>query len=216
MRPLFTTSMVYRLAESGGNVEFQFGTEPLEERRLVYELLSQETRFYVLQVILGHPEHLVSLAEFDYLVPKSKPAIRDQLETLSESDVITDYPHPPNESNREYPSTFWGPTEPGLELLYEFNFLRQTPVLRALYDVIRLDSTRQRHLDAPRPSLPATVAETLSFDEDEADSVDPEEVLERFANDEGVELNGDDSIISASTKTAPAESRDGTPLDELF
>lgn len=216
MFPSSNPNIVSHLPESDEDLEHPFGTGPLEERRWVYELLSQETRYYILQVILGHPDHLVSLAEFDYFIPKSKPAINDQLRTLSEPEVITDYSHPPNESNRDYPSTFWGLTEKGVDLLYQFNFLQQTPVLRALFDVIRLDSTRQRHVEAPRPSLPPAVEETLSFDEDDGESVDPEQVLERFASDEDIEQNTSHALVPDNTKTNMEEPSGETPLDDLF
>lgn len=207
---------VSHLPESDEHPEHPFATEPLEERRWMYELFSQETRYYILQVILGHPDHLVSLAEFDFFIPKSKPAINDQLRTLSGPDVITDYSHPPNESYRDYPSTFWGLTEKGVDLLYQFNFLHQTPVLRALFDVIRLDSTRQRHLEAPRPSLPPVVEETLSFDEDDGESVDPDQILEQFASDEDIEQSTSRSIVPEITNTNVEGPSGENPLDDLF
>ncbi|RQH01342.1 hypothetical protein [Natrarchaeobius oligotrophus] len=140
------------------------GDGPFEEQRQIYELLSQETRHLILQHILGHPAHLPSLDELAYMMPKNKAAIRDQLEVLTDSGIIDCYRHPPNEDSRDLPSQFYGPTEHGVEILYEYNYLRGLPVARALYDNTRLSEKAQRHRDAPRPELPEQITDTLRID----------------------------------------------------
>ncbi|WP_310908325.1 hypothetical protein [Natrinema sp. 1APR25-10V2] len=142
------------------------GNGPFEEQRQIYDLLSQETRHLILQFILGHPEHLPSLDELAYMMPKNKAAIRDQLEVLTDNDIIDCYRHPPNEDARDLPSQFYGLTERGVEILYEYNYLRGLPVARALYDNTRLSEKAQRHRDAPRPELPGQVMDALTIDED--------------------------------------------------
>lgn len=148
---------------------------PFEEQRQVYELLSQETRHLILQFILGHPEHLPSLDELAFVVPKNKAAIREQLDVLVDADVVEQYEHPPNESARDLPSQFYGLTEYGVNTLSEYNYLRGLPIARAVYDNTRLSEKVQRHRDAPRPELPLPVASALSIDESD-DSADVEEL----------------------------------------
>jgi len=143
---------------------------PFEEQRQIYELLSQETRHLVLQYILGHPAHLLSLDEFAYLIPKNKAAIRDQLQVLEDADVIACYEHPPNEGTRGLPSQFYGLTEYGVAVLSEYNYLRGLPVARALYDNTRLSEKAERHLDAPRPDLPSNVDRALRIEDGPTDS----------------------------------------------
>lgn len=146
---------------------------PFEEQRQIYELLSQETRHLVLQYILGHPVHLPSLDELAYMMPKNKAAIRDQLQILSEADLIGRYEYPPNEDSRDLPSQFYGLTEYGVEVLHEYNYLRGLPIARALYENTRLSEKAQRHRDAPRPDLPETVSQALTIeDTDEAEDFD--------------------------------------------
>ncbi|GGC71135.1 hypothetical protein [Haloferax sulfurifontis] len=140
------------------------GNGPFEEQRQIYDLLSQETRHLILQFILGHPEHLPSLDELAYMMPKNKAAIRDQLEVLTDNDIIDCYRYPPNEDTRDLPSQFYGLTEHGVGILYEYNYLRGLPVARALYDNTRLSEKAQRHRDAPRPELPAEVIDALTMD----------------------------------------------------
>lgn len=140
------------------------GDGPFEEQRQIYDLLSQETRHLILQFILGHPEHLPSLDELAYMMPKNKAAIRDQVEVLRDNDIIDCYQHPPNEDARDLPSQFYGLTEHGVEILYEYKYLRGLPVARALYDNTRLSEKAQRHRDAPRPELPDAVIDALTID----------------------------------------------------
>ncbi|MFC6765031.1 ArsR family transcriptional regulator [Natrinema soli] len=139
--------------------------DPFAEQQRMRELLSQETRHLILQLILGHPAHLASLAELDYMIPKNEAAILDQLETLQEAGILDVYVHEPNVSTRDLPSKFWGPTERGVEILYDHNFLRGVPVARAVYEETKKSERVQRHEDAPRPTLPKAVREALEFDE---------------------------------------------------
>jgi predicted ArsR family transcriptional regulator len=143
------------------------GDGPFEEQRQIYDILSQETRHLILQFVLGHPDHLPSLDELAHMMPKNKAAIRDQLEVLSDNDIIDCYRYPPNEDARDLPSQFYGLTERGVEILSEYNYLRGLPVARALYDNTRLSEKARRHQDAPRPELPDQVTDALTIDEDD-------------------------------------------------
>lgn len=145
--------------------------DPFAEQRQVRELLAQETRHLIIQLILGHPAHLMSLAELDYMIPKNEAAILNQLETLREADILDVYVHEPNASTRDLPSKFWGPTERGVEILYEHSFLRGVPIARAVYEETRKSERVKRHEGAPRPALPQPVTEALAFDEPEDEAV---------------------------------------------
>jgi hypothetical protein len=105
------------------------------------------------------------LAELAYMIQKNEGAILDQLETLREAGLVDVYVHEPNESTRDLPSRFWGPTERGVEVLYEHNFLRGVPVARAVYEETNKSEKVRRHETAPRPSLPDAVQEALQFEE---------------------------------------------------
>ena len=140
--------------------------EPFEEQRRIYDLLSQETRHLILQFVLGHPHQLPSLAELDYVIQKSTGAIHDQLENLADADVLAVYEYEPNEPKRDLPSKFYGPTEYGVEVLYEYDYLRGLPVAQALYDNTRKSEKIARHESAPRPELPEAVRDALTTESD--------------------------------------------------
>jgi predicted transcriptional regulator len=145
--------------------------DPFAEQREMRALLSQETRHLIVQCLLGHPHHLASLAELAYMIEKNDGAILDQLETLQEARLVDVYVHEPNKSTRDLPSRFWGPTERGVEVLYEHNFLRGVPVARAVYEETTKSAKIRRHETAPRPSLPAPVREALEFEEPPVDDL---------------------------------------------
>lgn len=138
-----------------------------EEERELHRLLSQETRHYIVQFVLAHPEHLLSLDELDYAVSsKAKASIRSQLDRLIEAGIIAEYTHEPSAGKRDLPSNFYGFTDHGIEVLERFQYIEALPVLRALYDNMEKSARVQRHEDAPRPEIPGAVEEALSFDED--------------------------------------------------
>lgn len=151
-----------------GPIEQVFDIEdvaPYETQRTVQRYLSQETRHTILQVILGHPSHLVSLSEFDYYIPKSRSTVSEQLDNLAEHKIVTRYHHKPNAERRDIPAAFWGFTQFGVELLAEYNYLRGLPVMRVAHDATHKTETVQRHEDAPRPALPEPVTSALVYDE---------------------------------------------------
>lgn len=137
---------------------------PFAEQRRIFDLLSQETRHLIIQFVLGHPDHLPSLAELDHAMPKSKAAIKDQLDRLTDEGLLAEYHYEPSESKRDLPATFYGPTERGVEILYDYKYLRGVPVIRSLYDHMKKPENIQRHEDAPRPDLPENVREALEID----------------------------------------------------
>jgi len=185
---------------------------PYEAQRTVQRYLSQETRHNILQVILGHPAHLVSVSEFDYYIQKSRSTISEQLGDLENHKIVAQYSHEPNSESRDIPADFWSLTAFGIDLIEEYNYLRGLPIMRAVHDATHKTKTVQRHENAPRPPLPKAIADRLEFDE----------------TDRGETPNPQDSVADLREQTfyadaAPAdprilnESADGDrTLDELF
>ena len=141
---------------------------PLDQKRELMELLSQETRHQIIQTLLGHPKHLASVDELNYMVAnKSRKAITDALETLVDAGILDEYRHPPNEKTRDYPWIFYGLTEYGVDVLADFGYLKGLPFARAVYKQTATTERVERHQAAPRPALPDVVREYLQVDEDE-------------------------------------------------
>jgi len=145
---------------------------PFAEQQRLFELLSQDTRQLIVQELLGHPAHLMSLAELEYMTGKNRATIKDHLDTLRDEDIIAQYIFEPNKESRGLPAQFYGFTERGVEILHDYKYLRGIPVARALYENTRKTEKIQRHEAAPRPDLPTAVVEALEFDEPDLDDVD--------------------------------------------
>lgn len=156
-----------------------------ETEREFHQLLSQETRHYIVQFILAHPDHLMSLDELDHAIPaKAKASISTQVDRLIEEEIVAEYTHSPSEEKRDLPSQFYGFTAHGVEILEQFGYLDALPILRAVYDNMEKSARVQRHQDAPRPELPDAVVEALAFDEDVETDWEPPETHE-FASSTG-------------------------------
>jgi predicted ArsR family transcriptional regulator len=146
--------------------------DPFAEQQRLYELLSQDTRQLIVQELLGHPTHLMSLAELEYMTGKNRATIKNHLDALRDEDIIVQYIFEPNKETRGLPAQFYGFTERGVEILHDYKYLRGIPVARALYENTRKTEKIQRHEAAPRPDLPPAVAKALEFDEPDLDDVD--------------------------------------------
>ena len=142
---------------------------PFAEQQRLFEFLSQDTRQLIVQELLGHPAHLISLAELGYMTGKNRTTIKNHLDTLRDEDIIVQYIFEPNKETRGLPAQFYGFTEHGVEILHDYKYLRGIPVARALYENTRKTEKIQRHEAAPRPDLPPAVAKALEFDEPDLD-----------------------------------------------
>jgi len=131
----------------------------------LFKFLSQETRHKIIQRILGHPDHLISMTELTYMTSEAEDAIRQQLDILLEADLIDVYEQPENADVRERPVEFYGFTEYGVRILDQYNYLAGLGAERALYDKTSKSEIVQRHQEAPRPALPDIVNTALTFED---------------------------------------------------
>lgn len=208
-----------RTGESGGGRAVM----PFEEQRQVHKLLSQETRHHIIQTILGHPAYLPSITEFDYYISKSKPTIHEQLDRLQDEGIIQAYELSGENRKRDLPYRFYGLTEHGVELLYEYKYLRGVPIMRAITDAVEKPEKVERHQNAPRPDLPDSVADALQYDEPNLEDVDVDAIDELEPGElvaEGVHRRSEqkDESIEAQDEDYEEKSpeQDTEPLDELF
>lgn len=194
-------------------VEHPFGGEevlPFEKQRRVHRFLTQETRYHIIQTILGHPRHLVTLDELEYLVPKNRSTIREHLDRLAEKRLITNYSYDGEDADASAPTEFWGLTEYGVTLIDEYDYLRYVPVLRALQDSLYVTEKIERHRNASRPPLPNTVASAF----DTADL--PDETTAFIEEAFALRDKGSGRVFDAPPVESPADPDDDRPIDELF
>lgn len=126
--------------------------EPGASVRERLHVVTQETRFSLLQNILGHPQQFPSFRELALLNPgKSESTIHSHLETLVAHGVVESVELPPGERRRDLPHTFYRLTDGGRRFLDEHGVLQAEDTLQAIYDAIDKPEQLRRYESAPRP-----------------------------------------------------------------
>lgn len=124
----------------------------LDHVRERLNVVTQETRFSLIQDILGHPTQLPTLKELDYVNPsKSQTTIRQHLQRLVAADLVEEVRLPKDRRQNDLPYTFYGLSDEGREFLDEHGLLRAEETLRTIYDRVEKTDAIARYESAPRP-----------------------------------------------------------------
>ncbi|MFC5973928.1 helix-turn-helix domain-containing protein [Halomarina salina] len=124
----------------------------LESVRERLNVVTQETRFALLQDILGHPSELPTLKELDYVNPsKSQTTIRQHLQQLVDAGIVEEVLLPEDRRRNDLPYKFYGISESGRQFLDEHKLLRAQDTLREIYDRVEKTDDIERYETAPRP-----------------------------------------------------------------
>ena len=124
----------------------------LESVRERLTVVTQETRFALLQDILGHPSELATLKELDYVNPsKSRTTIRQHLQQLVDAGIVEEVLLPEDRRHNDLPYKFYGISESGRQFLEEHKLLRAHDTLREIYDNVEKTDEIKRYETALRP-----------------------------------------------------------------
>jgi DNA-binding transcriptional ArsR family regulator len=124
----------------------------LESVRHRLNVVTQETRFALLQDILGHPSELPTLKELDYVNPsKSQTTIRQHLQQLVDAGIVEEVLLPDDRRQNDLPYKFYGISESGRQFLEEHKLYRAQDTLREIYDRVEKTEDITRYETAPRP-----------------------------------------------------------------
>jgi len=124
----------------------------LESVRERLTVVTQETRFALLQDILGHPSELATLKELDYVNPsKSRTTIRQHLQQLVDAGIVEEVLLPEDRRQNDLPYKFYGISESGRQFLDEHKLLRAQDTLREIYDNVEKPDDIKRYETALRP-----------------------------------------------------------------
>lgn len=124
----------------------------LESVRERLNVVTQETRFALLQDILGHPSGLPTLKELDYVNPsKSQTTIRQHLQQLVDVGIVAEVRLPEDRRQNDLPYTFYGISDDGQQFLEDHKLLRAQDTLREIYDRVEKTDAITRYETAPRP-----------------------------------------------------------------
>lgn len=124
----------------------------LESVRKRLNVVTQKTRFALLQDILGHPSELPTLKELDYVNPsKSQTTIRQHLQQLVNAGIVKEVLLPDDRRQNDLPYKFYGISESGRQFLEGHKLLRAQDTLREIYDRVEKTEDIKRYETAPRP-----------------------------------------------------------------
>jgi DNA-binding HxlR family transcriptional regulator len=127
-------------------------TSDLDTVRERLNVVTQETRFSLIQDILGHPSGLPTLKELDYVNPsQSQTTIRQHLHRLVDAGIIEKVELPEGRRQNDLPYTFYGLSEDGRRFLGDHKLPRAEETLRAVYDRVEKTAEIERYETAPRP-----------------------------------------------------------------
>ena len=131
---------------------FDHSPSDLESVRERLNVVTQETRFALLQDILGHPSELPTLKELDYVNPsKSQTTIRQHLQQLVDAGLVEEVLLPEDRRQNDLPYKFYGISDSGRQFLEEHKLLRAQDTLREIYDRVEKTDDIKRYETAPRP-----------------------------------------------------------------
>lgn len=124
----------------------------IDDERKTLNVVTQETRFVLLQNILGHPQQLPSLKELSYVNPsKSDGTIYEHLRTLIGAGIVVSHELPSDERSRDLPYKFYGLTDGGRDFLEDHGLLRAEATLEEAYEAVEKPERIDRYETAPRP-----------------------------------------------------------------
>ncbi|EMA29297.1 putative transcriptional regulator [Halobiforma nitratireducens JCM 10879] len=135
-----------------GSTGAQADGHDIGDRRNLLNVATQETRFEIIQNIVGHPEQLPSLKELDYFIPDTrKSTIRNHLDKLEDAGIVTPVKLPEEERSRDLPRVFYGLTRNGRDVLEEAGLLRAERSLQETTVQTKLTDEVVQYMNAPRP-----------------------------------------------------------------
>jgi len=106
----------------------------LEHADVLHEL-TKEPRPQLIYDVLGHPQGMPSVREFEYYNPDLKRnAIQYHLDRLVDLGVLEKRKLPTGERRRDMPSTFYALTEAGRSFLARHDLLAEESAWRAIHD----------------------------------------------------------------------------------
>ena len=125
----------------------------VDSRREKVEIITQKTRFALIQGILSHPEELPSLRELELMNPSlDRATIHEHLENLIAAGVVERVENPDTCDNPDLPSQFYGLTDRGQDLLATTGLFDAQETLKHYYNSLDKTDEHTRHETAPRPS----------------------------------------------------------------
>jgi hypothetical protein len=122
----------------------------LESVRERLNVIIQETRFALLQDIIGHPSELPTLRELDSVNPgKSQTMIPQHLQQLVDAGIVEEVLLSESRRQNDLPYKFCGINESSRQFFEEHKILRAQDTLHKIYDRVEKPDNINRYETAP-------------------------------------------------------------------
>jgi hypothetical protein len=122
-----------------------------EDRELLHTI-TQETRFLLLQNILGHPEQLPSVPELTLLNPsKNEGTVYQHLKQLVDVGIVEVHTLPSEQRELDLPFKFYGISQKRENFLNQYNVFGSEERLHTIYARVDKSERMKRLESAPRP-----------------------------------------------------------------
>jgi len=200
--------------DADSRTENQTTIDSIDDDKLkdMLHIVTQDTRFQLVQNILAHPESMPTLFELSYANPsKSKSTIRDHLSKLIEYDIVETVELPKEERSRDLPHKFYRVTEDGVRLLEEHGLLKAQETLERLYESLEKSEKVDRYEKAPRPE-PVAEEEGSSSNQSSIDRI-LAYIQKRKPNSKSIDQQI--KIVQAMFEAGIGPSHEGITRDEV-
>jgi hypothetical protein len=123
-----------------------------DANREMLHIITQETRFVLLQNILGHPKQLPSVPELTFLNPdKNEGTVYQHLKRLINIDIVEVHTLPSDQRELDLPFKFYGISEEGKAFLDQYGVFESEETLHDIYARVDKSERMKRLESAPRP-----------------------------------------------------------------
>ena len=124
----------------------------LVEKADILHELTKEPRPRLIYDILGHPQGMVSMREFEYYNPSLKRnTIQYHLDRLVEIGIVEKHKLPKGERKRDLPSTFYALSGEGRRFLDRHNLLAEETVWQEIHENVEKTTEIRKIESMPRP-----------------------------------------------------------------
>lgn len=120
----------------------------------LYRVLGGD-RHMVVQMMLGHPDALPTRPELEYMTGLSGSELMDAVGVLTDAAII--------DESRHQGHVFYGFTEIGVNVLWQYKYLNGLAVCRALHSQTEKTECVKKLQGLERPELPETVTDAVTF-----------------------------------------------------
>jgi hypothetical protein len=120
--------------------------------REILHVITQETRFVLLQNIIGHPKQLPSVPELTFFNPdKNEGTIYQHLKRLINIGIVEIHTLPSDQREQDLPFKFYGISEEGEAFLDQYGVFESEETLHDIYARVDKSERMKRFESAPRP-----------------------------------------------------------------